>query len=311
MSTYLKNLRANEDPLLTGFAQGYTNEALIGEQIFKRITLPKSKAKYPKFGKEHLKVHDASRAIGGEAKTIQRDDFEYGTVETVEKSLKMALDYREADEARGFVELEKYHSTILTGSLEIGKEKEIADLVATSGSYASGHVDALSGSDCWDHADSDPIQQIRDAKQTVRSKAIIEPNTLVLGEDSYLALQEHPDFVEYLKYTQVPIVTPEVLKKFFQIDNILIGKSVYYDVATGTMVDVWNDMAALLIIAGNQAPSKYDLSFGYNFVLENFPYISRYKSLDQKVTFVEATACYKPQVVFNSGGFLFTNTKGS
>lgn len=77
-----------------------------------------------------------------------------------------------------------------------------------------------------DYTSSDPIGDIRAGKRTVLASTGFEPNTLTLGYDVYLKLQDHPDVVDRYKYTSAQNITPEMLAALFEVERVLVCKAV-------------------------------------------------------------------------------------
>src|SRR6266487_6228331 len=80
----------------------------------------------------------------------------------------------------------------------------------------------LSGTSRWDdYANSDPIADVKLAVDTVK-KAIVATNTsasnkltLVLGYDAYSVLRNHPQILERVKYSQLGVLTADLLAQVF------------------------------------------------------------------------------------------------
>ena len=53
----------------------------------------------------------------------------------------------------------------------------------------------------WDNSSSDPIGQIDDLKAEIKRNGRRTPNRLALGVDAYIALKNHPDIIDRIKYT--------------------------------------------------------------------------------------------------------------
>lgn len=81
----------------------------------------------------------------------------------------------------------------------------------------------------WDDANSDPIRDVEDGKETVLSNTGYEPNTLVLGYSVYKNLKLHPDIIDRIKYTTGvtgKTITPELLAQMFDVGRVLVAKAI-------------------------------------------------------------------------------------
>lgn len=82
----------------------------------------------------------------------------------------------------------------------------------------------------WNDAASTPIEDMRAAKTTVLGLTGFEPNTLVMGQQVFDKLVDHPDIVDRVKYGQTPngpalIEAPE-LAQLFKIPRVFVMKSI-------------------------------------------------------------------------------------
>lgn len=76
------------------------------------------------------------------------------------------------------------------------------------------------------YATSDPITDIETGKSTILSNTGFEPNTLVFGYDTFRYLKNHPDIIDRIKYTSSETVTPQMLARIFELDNVRVAKAV-------------------------------------------------------------------------------------
>lgn len=77
-----------------------------------------------------------------------------------------------------------------------------------------------------DYANSDPLEDIEAGKEKILSTTGFEPNTLVLGYQAFRKLKNHPDLVDRIKYTSSNVITEEMMARMFQVDRVLVTKSV-------------------------------------------------------------------------------------
>jgi hypothetical protein len=90
-----------------------------------------------------------------------------------------------------------------------------------SGSPSAGQVRQWS-----DYAESDPINDIEEAKADILSVTGLSANTLVLGYDVFRQLKNHPDLVDRIKYTSSQTITEDMLARMFDIERVLVSKSI-------------------------------------------------------------------------------------
>lgn len=137
----------------------------------------------------------------------------------------------------------------------------------------SGVAATPSGSQFLKFSDAnfDPVnffdERIRDIKRSGRRK----PNRLALGYDAYLALKNHPDILERVKYTGTTAnpanVTPAVLAQLFGVEQVKVLESTYNAARMGeeeNMEFICDSKAALLCYA-TPSPAIDEPSAGYIF----------------------------------------------
>lgn len=78
----------------------------------------------------------------------------------------------------------------------------------------------------WSDPNSTPIEDIRKYRTAVLSVTGKKPNVLVLGQEAYDALCDHPDILDRIKYTQRGVVTTDLLCTLFELDKILVASAI-------------------------------------------------------------------------------------
>ena len=137
----------------------------------------------------------------------------------------------------------------------------------------SGVAATPSGSQFLKFSDAnfDPVhffdERIRDIKQSGRRT----PNRLALGYDAYLALKEHPDILERIKYTGTTAnpakVTPAVLAQLFGVEQVKVLESTYNAASLGQDEDMQFicDTKGALLCYATPSPAIDEPSAGYIF----------------------------------------------
>lgn len=100
-------------------------------------------------------------------------------------------------------------------------------------SLLTGVASAPSTNQClqWNDANSQPIIDIRTLKRTIQLvNGGSRPNKLVLGRPVFDTLCDHPDFIDRIKYGQVPgrpaQVTLDAMAGLFELDEVLVMDSI-------------------------------------------------------------------------------------
>lgn len=117
-----------------------------------------------------------------------------------------------------------------------------------------------------DYTNGDPIGDLRTSVITMAKATAKKPNTLVMGAEVWNALQDHPDFLDRIKYTQKGIVGPDLLATMLGIDKVYIAWSVKNTAAEGETASYDFNLgknALMMYVAPN--PGLNTPTAGYTF----------------------------------------------
>jgi hypothetical protein len=295
------------DPVLTTLARGYTNAQLVADALFPFVPMEKEGGKIPVFGKEAFKIYPTERAIRADSNRINPDGRSTVDVVLTEHDLEYPIDYREAGE--DVFPTEEHGTRVVTEGIRLRHEKLSADLAQSATNFPSGSKTELSGTAQFTHADSDPVAVVETAKEAIRGKIGRRPNTMVIGAASYRVLKSHPKLLERIKYSQLGVVTVELMKIIFGVENISVGEAIYVN-AGGTFIDIWGDNVVLAwsTITPAQNRTFYEPSFGYTLQKKGMPEVDKYVAQGGKLSMVRNTDIFLPKIVGAEAGYLIENT---
>jgi len=120
----------------------------------------------------------------------------------------------------------------------------------------------------WDdYTASDPITDIRIGRMYIKMWTGFRPNTLILSEDVYEVLRQHPDIVDRIKYTSGNAISADIMARFFEVDRILIAGGVYATNQEAVTPEVMNWITAkgCLLCYAAPNPGLMTPSAGYTF----------------------------------------------
>tara|TARA_R110002110_G_scaffold5043_2_gene25598 strand:+ start:3141 stop:4118 length:978 start_codon:yes stop_codon:yes gene_type:complete len=134
----------------------------------------------------------------------------------------------EAYAAGNGLNLRQANVAILARECAINRERNAAALAFDATTTFSGNTTALSGSDQWDNAASDPISIGQDARDTIIQASGEAPNMAIMGYEVYKALRQHPLILEYTSRTAntAGILTNEDLARALDVETVFVGKAV-------------------------------------------------------------------------------------
>lgn len=296
----LEELRVNA--YLSKVARGYTNSAFIAENLFPVIDSELEKVDIFEFNKEAFQVYDTERGIRANSNVISPKGFNKKTTTLTEHDLAYPIDYREEEESK-VVKLQLHATNVVTEGLKLKHEKQCADLVQNVENYDTGNKIILSGTDAFSDGSSDPEGVVDDAKNAIAGKIAQEPNTMVMGYDAFKNLKKHPKLRELVSSSKTRIITLELMKEIFDIENIFVGKSVFVN-EKNEFVRVWENNIVLAYVPKLDSRTEYDPSFAYTVKKKDSLKIDEYTKEGNKVKYIRATDIYTPFLVGADAGYL-------
>lgn len=296
------------DAILTNISIAYKNATFIADKVMPIIPVRKESDKYYKYGKERFNLPETLRAPRAESKeidwTVSTDAYSCD-----EHTLSGAIDDRERDNADNPIDVDSDTTELLTDLIMLGYEKRVADLVTNPGNYAASNKRTLAGTSQWsDAGNSTPVKDINSAKKALEDVGVVA-NTLVLPNSVYYAMKENGDIKERIKYSQTGLVTLDILKTLFEVDNILLANSKYNSANPGqgttSLVDVWNDNVWLGYVAPR--PGLKQLTFGYTFQARKFQ-VRRWREDRRHSDIIEPSVVQDEKIVASDAGYLIQDT---
>jgi len=211
------------DQILTQISVGWPNNGLVGEQLFPTVNVQKQSDKYYVFGREGWSVQNDVRAPGAEANEIPGLTLSTDTYYAQEHSLQIPVTDEERWNADSPLAPDRDGAELVTSKIWLGREKAMQLLATTAANYASTNTITLSGTSQFnDYINSDPISVLRVGKSAVHSRIFQAPNLMVIPYQVMTILEDHPDFIERIKYSERGIVSSDLIGAVLGIDKIII-----------------------------------------------------------------------------------------
>lgn len=303
----LEELRINA--YLSEVARGYSNNSFIAESLFPVINSDLEKVDIFEFNKEAFQVYDTERAIRANSNVISPKGFKKHTTTLTEHDLAYPIDYREEEEARK-IKLQVHATNVVTQGLLLKLETQCAALAQDPTKYPATNKIALSGTSQFTHKDSDPVGVIDDAKDAISRQIGQDPNTLVMGQEVWESLKRNEALKGLIANSTNKIVTLDLLKEFFEVENIVIGKAIYSN-ASDQFERVWGNNIILAYVPKLNARTEYDPAFAYTIRKKDALQIDEYEKEGNKVRYIRATDIYTPFLVGAEAGYLISNVNGT
>ena len=144
----------------------------------------------------------------------------------------------------------------------------------------------------------------------MRAACGIRPTVLVVGAQVLSKLRMNEGLRANLSANDRKVLLNiDILKNLLDVEEIIVGESVYAEGSGKATKDVWGNFASLIvrptiIAEGND---EGQTAFAYTFRRRGMPVVDRYAGVGGKVEYVRYTDIRKAAVVGGACGYLFQN----
>lgn len=281
------------DTVLTQISIGFSNAGLVGDALFPPVPVNKQSDKYYVFGREGWLPEDDVRAPGAVAREITGAAVSTDTYYTVEHSLQIAVTDEERKNADTPLSPDRDGTEIVTSKIMLGRERAVQQIATTAANYASTNTVTLSGTSQWnDYTNSNPIGDLRTGKRVIHSKIFREPNTLVIPYPVMSVLEDHPDFLERIKYSERAIFSPELLAAVLGFQKVVIPGVGYNTAPLGqaeSLAYMWGNDVIMAYVPDR--PGMKIPAYGYEFVLQG-QVVDRWRENPRKSDIIRVSRSY-------------------
>ena len=299
------------DPVLTTIARGWKAPKKVGTALFPDVSVPAMGGKVISFGDEAWRDFDTVRAPGARAAELQigyeGEDF---ALQMHSMDAKVPREWMQDAKQVVGIDLSTRALNVVMGVMALEKEREHAKLATTVANYASGNTKALSGTNQWSHAESNPSQAVADAMEVVRAATGFTPNVGVIGAEVYSKLRFHKQLLENIKYTSKDSVSVEQLRSLWNLDALHIGQAISRS-GTGesaTTTDIWGKNVILAYVPQAGEAQMENLSYGYTYVLQGYPIVAMPRWDESTRSHLYGVDChYKAVIAGKTSAYLLTN----
>jgi len=211
------------DQILTNISVGFPNTGLVGNVLFPGVTVRKQTDKYYIFGRETWLPEDDTRAPGTEANEIPGLTLSTDTYYASEHALQIAITDEERENADAPLSPDRDGTELVTAKIMIGRELVQKNMAQTAANYASGMSVTLSGTSQWnDYVNSTPISDVKTGRRAINAQIFMDPTVGVFPYQVMSTLEDHPDFIERIKYSERGVITAEIIAALFGINQIVV-----------------------------------------------------------------------------------------
>jgi hypothetical protein len=214
------------------------------------------------------------------------------------------------------INLDQVATEFVTRQLLLEKETDWASKYFTTGVWTGSSTGTdVTPATAWDLVGSTPIEDMRAELLAVKSNTGFRPNKICMGEEVWNVLQDHPDFLERIKYTERAIVVPALLAAVLGVDEVLIGGAVQNTGNEGAALSmgfIFGD--AVLLAYAAPRPALMMPTAGYTFLWSQFTgsqgsgtRVKRFRMEELDSDRIEGESSYDHKVVAPELGAFLTN----
>jgi len=293
------------DQVLTDISVAWPNNEFVGERLAPAVSVRKQSDKYYIFGREAwgLPVGGDLRAPGTPASEVPGLTLSLDTYFCQEHALKIAVTPEEQENADSPLQPTADGTGLVTQQLLLGRELAIKNLVTTTGNFASGYSTTLSGTAQWsDYNNSDPIGDWRTGVRKIHAGLFMEPNTAIIPYQVLSILEDHPDFIERIKYSERGILTADIIAAVLGIANVIVpgvGFNSANPGQTATLGYLWGKDVLMAYVPPR--PALKTPAFMYEFVWRYnggaTQVVDRWFDNDRKAELIRVQRRYQLKVV--------------
>jgi hypothetical protein len=262
------------DRVLTQVSVGYRNEAFVSDVLFPTVRVGSQSDLYNVFDRRGFNTFEDIRAPGAKASEIPPRAFSRSPYFAQEHALVDIVPRETGEEGSadaGDIDALADATEELTDAILLGKEKAAADLALTTANYETGHFDTLSSGEQWnEYETSTPIADFKEARRVIHRAILREPNVVVLGFEVGAKLEDHPDFIERIKYSERGVTTDDIIAQVTGVGRIVRAGAMINGANVGQAEDndyLWGRDAVFAWVPAR--PGRRIPAYGYEFL---FPY---------------------------------------
>jgi hypothetical protein len=304
------------DVPLTNLSVRFSQSAdmFIADQVFPKVRVQNRSDKYYTYDRSFWFKSDAQlRAPGtesaGSGYTVSTDTFSCDVY-----AIHKDIDDQTRANADSQITMDRDATEFVTQHLLQRREQAWVSTYF-AGSVWGTTVTGGTNFTAWDdYASSDPIGDLRAGVMAMAETTAYKPTDLVLGPEVWNKLQDHPDFLERIKYTQKGVVGTDLLAELIGLKRVHVPWSVRNTAAEGVTAayDFNFGKHALLLHVAN-SPGLNTVSAGYTFVWsglfgagENGIRIKRFRMEQIASDRIEGEEALDQKIVSTELGYFFS-----
>ncbi|CCD89838.1 conserved protein of unknown function [Bradyrhizobium sp. ORS 285] len=297
------------DPILTDISLGYQNADYIADLLLPTVPVGVQSGKHFVYDKGKFRSLDSRRGAGARSKEVTLNLTPGLTFFCEDHAAKQFVPDEDVKNAHAGMDPYVDATENVTEMMLVEKEVNAASLLLNTSNITQNTT--LSGTSQWSDDNSDPIRDVRTAKNVIRSSVIQVPNTLMLSQSVRDKLIDHPAIIDRFKYVQGGIITNEMLARAFDVDRVIIGaaqKNTAVEGQSDSMSDIWGKNALLCYINPRRGQKIVTLGVTYQWQTPVVERLQGVDEIDRRGQFIRRGEDYRDmELVAPGSAYLFAN----
>jgi hypothetical protein len=238
-----RSSQIHQNKPLENISVKFQSTEFIGDKLSPMVSVKHESDTYYVYEKDTLGLPETLRADGSES---NKATFNLSTASyrLQEHALHDDVTDRQRSNADKAIQLDIDVTEDLTAKILRRREIDLATLAQTPANFAN--TTSLAAANAWSNNTiaSNPIVYVQSATSAIMLNSAKAANIVVMNEQTFNACRNHISILDRIKYTSADSVAEGMLAKLFDIESVVVGKSVYNSAGEGvtpSMSRVWND----------------------------------------------------------------------
>jgi hypothetical protein len=298
------------NPVWSNYAQGLQNPSYTASRIFPIIAVDEEDRaqKIPLVSRENFERSNSRRAPHGKTPVVNGNPVT-GFAEFNADLDVLAYGIDITERKGKVIDMYKHGTMVVSEKILLNRELRVANLIRNAAAYTSGNT--ATPANKWDST-GNPLADIEAAKGVIEGNTGLSTGLKIhMSGKAWRAFKNNANVKAALSDSATKVVTLQVALDLLEVDEIIIGRTIYRDVQNNTNVDVWGKDVQIFgnaPVAGQR--TLYSSAFGYNVAVKGFdrgPLIDTYSSEDGLVEYVRAWTYEDAMFHGANMGYLLTN----
>lgn len=301
------------DRPLTNFSEAILQgpEGFISRKMFPTVPVQFKSDQYYVFNRDDFNRTDATIRAPGARSAQSGYRLSQDSYKAQVWAIAVPLDDQQQANADPGLDLSMAATKKVTMDLMIREEVDWVSSFFTTSIWNADTTPAV----LWENVNSTPIEDIRARYYVMLSNTGLAPNKIAFGADTFKRLQDHPDILDRIKYTQRGIVTADLIAAILDLETALVLRGVRNTAAegaaTGTYGFIGGNNDALLVHSpdstGLMDPAAGKTFNWSGYLGANQIRIMRYRVEQERSEWVDGETAFDHKVTGAVLGEFFSN----